>query len=162
MQPYNAEHHFSYFQCCCHPRSTPSLSYPQTYEPQFQTQLQVKKPFKSPFSIESLLGGETSHELAAFSSPSTKQDTSTSIANKLKALEERRRSNSTSVPYSSREKTTARTSTEMQTSHGGESSKLIDLFFWNDITSFCKQDYISVIYLKKKKLFYPFIISGRL
>ncbi|XP_020614355.1 homeobox protein MSH-B-like isoform X2 [Orbicella faveolata] len=120
MQPYNAEHHFSYFQCCCHPRSTPSLSYPQTYEPQFQTQLQVKKPFKSPFSIESLLGGETSHELAAFSSPSTKQDTSTSIANKLKALEERRRSNSTSVPYSSREKTTARTSTEMQTSHGDD------------------------------------------
>ena len=129
MQPYNAEHHFSYFQCCCHPRPTPpGLSYPQTYQPQFQTQLQVKKPFKSPFSIESLLGGETSHELTAFSSSSTKQDTSTSVATKLKALEYRRRSNSRSVPYSSREKTAARTSTEMKPSHLGESSKLIDLF----------------------------------
>ena len=122
MQPYNADHHFSYFQCRCHPRSTSSLSYPQTYEPQFQTQLQVKKPFKSPFSIESLLGGETS--------PSTKQDTSTStsVAAKLKQLEDRRRNNSKSVPHSSRDKTTASNSTEIQTSHLGKSSKSIAHF----------------------------------
>ena len=129
MQPYNADNHFSYFQCCCHPRTTPSLSYSQTYEPDFQTQLQVKKPFRSPFSIESLLGGETSHELAAHSSPSAKQDTGTSIATKLKALEDRRRSNTTSVPYISRDKTTASTSTELQTAHRGKSSKLIDHLF---------------------------------
>ena len=130
MQPYNADHHFSYFQCRCHPRSTSSLSYPQTYEPQFQTQLQVKKPFKSPFSIESLLGGETSHELSAYSSPSTKEDasTSTSVAAKLKQLEDRRRNNSTSVPHSSRDKTTASNSTEIQTSHLGKSSKSIAHF----------------------------------
>ena len=130
MQPYNADHHFSYFQCRCHPRSTSSLSYPQTYEPQFQTQLQLKNPFKSPFSIESLLGGETSHELSAFSGPSTKQDTSTStsVAAKLKQLEDRRRNNSTSVPHSSRDKTTASNSTEIQTSHLGKSSKSIAHF----------------------------------
>ena len=125
MQPYNANHHFSYFQCRCHPNSTPSLTiqYPQVYEPQFQTQLQVKKPFKSPFSIESLLGGETSHELSVFCSPSTKQETSTStsVAAKLKQLEDRRRNNSTSVPQSSRDNTKASTSTDIQTSHRGKS-----------------------------------------
>lgn len=115
MQPYSANHHFSYFQCRCHPKTTPSLNYPQAYEPQFPTQLPVKKPFKSPFSIESLLGGE-SHELSVFSSPSTKKATSTSVAAKLKELEDRRRNNSTSVPHSSRDKK-ASTSTEIQTSH---------------------------------------------
>lgn len=126
MQPYSANHHFSYFQCRCHPKTTPSLNYPQAYEPQFPTQLPVKKPFKSPFSIESLLGGE-SHELSVFSSPSTKKATSTSVAAKLKELEDRRRNNSTSVPHSSRDKK-ASTSTEIQTSHRGKSSKSIDHF----------------------------------
>lgn len=153
MQPYNANsHHFSYFQCRCHPKPSPSSSFPQSYEPQFQTQLQVKKPFKSPFSIESLLGGETSHELSAFSSPSTKQETSTStsVAAKLKELEDRRRNNSTSVPHRLRDKTKASTSAEIQTSHRGKSCKSIDLFFLEHTTSFCnKQDY-QAFFVKKK------------
>lgn len=129
MQPYNADRQLNYFQCCCRPRTATSLSYSQTYEAQFQAQLQVKKPFKSPFSIESLLQGETSHELASFSSPSAKQDTSTSIATKLKALEDRRRSNSTSMPYRSRDKTAASPFTEMQKARRGKSSKFSVLFF---------------------------------
>ena len=115
MQPYNAVHHFSCFQCRCHPRSTPSFSYPQTYGPQLQTQVLVKKSFRSPFSIESLLGRETSHELAAFSSPSAKQDTPISKATTLKELEDRRRNNSTPEQYSSDEQTAASTSGKLQT-----------------------------------------------
>ena len=154
MQPYNANQHFSYFQCRCHPKSTPSLSYPQVYEPQFQTQLQVKKPFKSPFSIESLLGGERSHDLSAFSSPSTKQETSistsTSVAAKLKELEDRRRNNSTSAPHSSRDKTKASTSTEIQTSHHGKSSKSIDHFF--ERRNFFVKAGLSAFFVKKRVL----------
>ncbi|KAL9982525.1 hypothetical protein ACROYT_G004575 [Oculina patagonica] len=117
MQPYNADHHFSYFQCCCHSRPT-QPSYPQTYEPaQFQTQLPINKPFKSPFSIESLLGGEPSHELVTFSSVPVKKDSPSPVAAKLKDLVSRRRSNNTFVPYSSQEKSTASTATEQQTSH---------------------------------------------
>lgn len=133
MQPYNAARQLDYFQCCCHPRTATSLSYSQTYEAQFQAQLQAKKPFKSPFSIESLLGGETSHELASFSTPSAKQENSTSIATKLKALEDRRRNNITSMPYSSRDKTPASPSAEMQKARRGKSSK-------SKSSSFCKQD----------------------
>ncbi|KAL9982526.1 hypothetical protein ACROYT_G004576 [Oculina patagonica] len=117
MQPYNADHHFSYFHCCCHSRPT-QPSYPQTYEPaQFQTQLPINKPFKSPFSIESLLRGEPSQELVTFSSVPAKKDSPTYVAAKLKDLEERRRSNNIFVPYSSQEKSTASTATEQQTSH---------------------------------------------
>lgn len=122
MLPYRVNHHFSYFQCCCHPGSTPSLSYPQAYQPQFQTQLQMKKPLKSPHSIESLLEGKTTdYELAAFDSPSAKQDTPATMADKLKALEDQTRSNRTSVLYKSREKPTAGTCTEM---HSKSSSYL--------------------------------------
>ena len=115
MQPYNADHHFSRFQCRCHPRCTPSLSYSQTYGPPFQTQPQVKKPFRSPFSIESLLGRETRHELSAFSSPSAKQYTSTSMATKLKELEYRRpKNNSRSEQHNLDEQTSASTSGKLQ------------------------------------------------
>ncbi|KAL9982527.1 hypothetical protein ACROYT_G004577 [Oculina patagonica] len=117
MQPSNAEHHFSYFQCCCHSRPTPP-SYPQTYEPaQFQTQLPNNKPFKSPFSIESLLGGEPRQKSVTFSSFSAKKDSPSSVAARLKDLDERRRSRNTFVLYSSQEKSTASTASEQQTSH---------------------------------------------
>ena len=122
MQPYNGDHHFSYFQCCCHPR-TAAPSCPQTYEPKFQTQVPIKKPFISPFSIESLLGGETHQELVPFSSIPAKKDTSLAspVAAKLKGLEECRRSNNAFVAYSFIEKPTTSTTTELHTSRQGES-----------------------------------------
>ena len=127
MQPYNADNHFSRFQCRAYPRCTPSLSYSQPYEPQFQTQPQAKKPFRSPFSIESLLGRETSHELSAFSSPSAKRYTSTSMTTKLKELENRRpKNNSTSDQHNLDEQTSASTSGKLQAY--SKQVEVIDLF----------------------------------
>ncbi|KAL9968516.1 hypothetical protein ACROYT_G020619 [Oculina patagonica] len=88
------------------------------YEPaQFQTQVPINEPFKSPFSIESLLGGEPSQGLVTFSSLPANKDSPSTVAVKLKYLKERRRSNKTFVPYSSQETSVASTATEQQTSH---------------------------------------------
>ena len=123
MQPYNREHHMSHFQCRCQPRPTPSC-YLQTYElPQFQTQQPTNQPFKSPFSIESLLEGETSQDTVAFSSLPAKNDGLSSTAAKLKLLEERRRSADTFVPNTSQEKSTAGTSTQQQGLHSSKSQR---------------------------------------
>ena len=124
MQPNNGDHHISYFQCRCQPRPT-SLCYIQTYEPpQFQTQQPTNQPFKSRFSIESLLGGGSSQETAAFSSLPAKNDGPSSTAAKLKLLEERRRSANTFVPNTSQGKSMAGTSTQLQGLHSSKSQRV--------------------------------------
>ena len=115
MQPYNGDHHISYFQCRCQPRPAPPC-YVHTYEPpQYQTQQPSNQPFQSPFSIDSLLGGDTSQDMVAFSSLPAKKDGFSSTAAKLKRLEERRRSGT------SQEKSTAGSSTQLQGLHSSKS-----------------------------------------
>lgn len=102
MQNYSKDPHFGYhhYQCYMCPAAP---SYPQTYmyaEPQFVRQQLPTKPFKSPFSIESLLdrNNKPSPELVSFTSHPAKQESS--VAAKLRELENRRRKENTFTPYS--------------------------------------------------------------
>ena len=123
MQPYNREHHFSncysYPQCCCQP---PAQGYSQTFQylPQFQPHFESqlpKKPFKSSFSIESLLGSEKQQELSKASfrnAPAPRKQQDISVATKLKGLVERRRNNSAATPHSSQGNSTTNTELQLQ------------------------------------------------